>query len=113
MAIPLWIVTKTPVWSVILVCLIDTSGYLPTARKVWRKPREETPYSYIFSCGGAFLSVLAIENYTPSTYLYPAVLTLSNCAMASYIFIRRWQLHPKRVKAGLGLDEEASSLHWQ
>src|SRR5262249_32279804 len=24
-AIPLWVLTKTPVWSVVLVCLIDTS----------------------------------------------------------------------------------------
>jgi hypothetical protein len=111
--IPLWVITKTPVWSVVLVCLIDCSAYLPTARKVWRKPREETPYSYMFSCCGAFLSLLAIENYTPSTYLYPAVLTASNCLMASYILFRRWQLHPKRAKAGLGLGDEASSLHWQ
>ncbi len=112
-AIPLWIITKTPVWSVILVCMIDSSGYLPTARKVWRKPKEETPYSYMFSCGGAFLSLLAIENYTPSTWLYPAVLTLSNATMASYILIRRRQLHPKRAKTGLAPGEEASSLHWQ
>ena len=113
-AIPLWIITKTPVWSVILVCMIDTSGYIPTARKVFEKPRQETPYSYMFSCAGAFLSLLAIENYTPSTWLYPLVLTLSNCTMATYIFIRRYQLRPKPIKpSGLGLDKEASSLHWQ
>ena len=111
-AIPLWLITHTPVWSVVLVCMIDTSGYLPTARKVWGKPQQETPYSYIFSCAGAFLSLLAIENYTVSTWLYPAVLTVSNATMASYIFIRRYLLHPKRAKAGLGLEKEASSLHW-
>jgi hypothetical protein len=109
-AVPLWIATQTPVWSVILVCLIDTSGYVPTARKVWRKPGEETPYSYIFSCLGAFLSLLAIENYTPSTWLYPLVLTLSNLSMASFIFIRRAILHPKPLA---GADRETPSLHWQ
>jgi hypothetical protein len=108
-AIPLWIITKTPVWSVILVCLIDTSGYLPTARKAFHKPREETPFSYLFSCAGAFLSLLAIENYTPSTWLYPLVLTCSNLAMASFILVRRWQLHAKSLTAG---GKEAS-LHWQ
>lgn len=93
-AIPLWIVTKTPVWSVVLVCLIDTSGYLPTARKAFSKPREETPFSYLLSCAGAFLSLLAIENYTPSTWLYPLVLTCSNLMMAGFIFLRRHQLRP-------------------
>lgn len=108
-AIPLWIITQTPVWSVILVCLIDTSGYIPTARKAFHKPKEETPFSYMFSCAGAFLSLLAIENYTPSTWLYPLVLTLSNMAMASFILIRRRQLHVKSMTTG---GKEAS-VHWQ
>lgn len=112
-AVPLWVATKTPVWSVILVCLIDTSGYIPTARKVWLKPAEETPYSYILSGLGAFLSLLAIENYTPSTWLYPLVLTVSNFAMASFIFSRRFILHPRRRKLPAAADREASSLHWQ
>ncbi len=105
LAIPLWVITKTPVWSVILVCLIDTSGYIPTARKVWRKPKEETPFSYIFSCLGAFLSLLAIENYTPSTWLYPLVLTCSNILMAGFIFIRRRQLHVRAAGA-------EAAAHW-
>lgn len=108
-AIPLWVATKTPVWSVILVCLIDTSGYLPTVRKVYNKPKEETPYSYLLSCAGAFLSVLAIENYTPSTWLYPVVLTVSNLMMAGFIFIRRWQLHVKPVTKA----SKEPSVHWQ
>lgn len=99
MGIPLWIITQTPVWSVILVCLIDISGYLPTARKVWHKPREETPAGYILSGFGAFLSVIAIENYTIATWLYPAVLTCSNFTMASYILIRRFQTQ-QPVEAG-------------
>ena len=120
--IPLWIITKTPVWSVILVCVIDSSGYFLTARKVWRKPRRETPFSYLFSCGGAFLSLLAIANYTPSTWLYPAFLTCSNLTMASYILLRRALTHPRRLRAkkrktralasGFPESSELSSLHW-
>lgn len=107
-AIPIWIITKTPVWSVLIVCAIDCSAYIPTARKVYHKPKEETPFSYLFSCAGAFLSLLAIENYTPSTYLYPAFLTCSNIIMASFIFIRRRQLHVKSVTAGV----KESTVHW-
>ncbi|HYD19149.1 MAG TPA: hypothetical protein VEF76_11780 [Patescibacteria group bacterium] len=111
-AIPLWMLTKTPMWSVILVCLIDTSGYLPTVRKVYAKPTQETPYGYLLSCGGAFLSVLAIDNYTISTWLYPTVLTASNLLMACYIFLRRYQLHV-HARKNLPVASEEANLHFQ
>ncbi|HEX2557572.1 MAG TPA: hypothetical protein VHK86_04560 [Nitrososphaera sp.] len=92
-AIPLWIATKTPVWSVILVCVIDTVGYFPTIRKSWNKPYEEPALSYVFSGMCAFFSLLAIEHYTLSTWLYSAVLTFTNATMASILFYRRKQAH--------------------
>lgn len=92
LAIPLWVFTKTPVWSVVLVCLIDTVGYLPTVRKSWTKPQSESALSYSIGSLGAFLTLLAIENYTVSTWLYPAVLVISNGAMALFLLGRRARL---------------------
>jgi hypothetical protein len=89
---PLWVLTKTPFWSVVIVCIIDCIGYLPTLRKSWHKPQEEIWYSYGFSFLGAVFSLVAIENYTPSTWLYPLVLTLSNGAMALFLLMRRRHL---------------------
>jgi hypothetical protein len=89
LAIPLWAITRTPVWSVILVCIIDTLGYLPTVRKSWTRPREEAAVSYVFSCLGALFAILAVEHYTLSTWLYSAVLTWSNGSMALFLLIRR------------------------
>ena len=97
-AVPLWIITKTPVWSVILVCVIDTLGYLPTVRKSWEKPHEEAALSYLISGCGAFFSLIAIEHYTLSTWLYPAALTCSNTAMALFLVLRR--KHARKVIAG-------------
>ena len=88
-AIPLWIMTDTPFWSVIIVCFIDTIGYAPTVRKSWSKPHGELAVSYLFSCLGAGFSLVAIEQYTPSTWLYPLVLTLSNGAMWVFLLARR------------------------
>lgn len=92
-AIPLWILTETPVWSVILVCAIDTVGYIPTIRKSWLKPREESAISYGFSCCGALFSLLAVEHYTLSTWLYPAVLVGTNGAMAGFLILRAARLN--------------------
>ncbi|MDA8244308.1 MAG: hypothetical protein M0025_09350 [Elusimicrobia bacterium] len=93
-AIPLWIATKTPFWSVLIVCAIDTIGYLPTVRKSWHKPHEELAPSYFMSSAGAALSLLAIRNYTPSTWLYPLVLLFSNGAMGTLLLARRRALTP-------------------
>lgn len=92
MAVPLWIVTKTPLWSVILVCIIDTVGFLPTVRKAWEKPWEEPASGYAFFSAGAFLSLLAIENWNPSTWLYPVLMVFTNCSMAAYLLIRRYKM---------------------
>jgi len=108
-AVPLWVVTKTPVYSVILVCLIDTSGYLPTVRKVWHKPQEEAWVGYVISSVGAMSSVLAIEHYNLSTWLYPSVLAVTNNLMAGYIVLRRRAL--AKEPRPLDITGETPSLH--
>jgi hypothetical protein len=40
-AIPLWVVTSDPLWSVLLVTGIDAVAYYPTFRKSYAKPDEE------------------------------------------------------------------------
>lgn len=88
-AIPLWMVTKTPLWSVILVCIIDTVGFIPTVRKAWDRPWEEPASGYAFFTAGALLSIFAIERYTPATWLYPVLMVFTNCSMTAYLLIRR------------------------
>jgi hypothetical protein len=93
-AIPLWVITQSPLGSVILVCIIDTVGYLPTLRKAWHKPHEEPATGYAFFAVGALLSLFALEHYTPSTWLYPVVMVLSNTAMTFFLILRRQQKAP-------------------
>ena len=94
-SIPLWMATKTPFWSVLIVCAIDTIGYLPTVRKAWHLPEEEFAVSYLFSCLAALFSFFAIKEYTPSTWLYPAVLTFTNGGMWLFLLARRKTLREK------------------
>lgn len=88
LAIPLWIVTETPLWSVILVCIIDTIGYIPTLRKSWHHPWNEDAGSYLINAFSAFFSILALEHYSPVTWLYSALLIVSNTFTATYILWR-------------------------
>ena len=91
-AIPLWIVTKTPLWSVFIVCVIDTIGYFPTVRKAWSRPHEESAAGFFLATLCAFFSLFAIENYNLCTWLYPALLVFSNTALVVYLLVRRHTL---------------------
>jgi hypothetical protein len=97
-AIPLWVITKTPVWSVILISTIDALGCYPTLRKAWHRPYEETVRSYIFSGLSAFFSIVALENYTVSTWLYPTEGMCANIAIVTCLMLRR--KHAGKLVAG-------------
>ena len=97
-AIPLWIATKTPVWSVVLVCIIDLLGCYPTLRKSWGSPFEETVRSYTLSAVGGFFSIIAIEHYTVSTWLYPVESLCANILIIICLLHRR--KHARKLVAG-------------
>ncbi len=88
-AIPLWVATKTPVWSVVLVSSIDMLGCYPTLRKSWGKPYEEPVRSYLISAVGGFFSIIAIEHYSVSTWLYPLEGFCANILIVVCLLYRR------------------------
>lgn len=92
LSIPLWIVTKSPLLSVILVVLIDAMGYVPTIRKSWRKPYEEAALMWAISIVVFTLSFFALENYTLTTYLYPVTFATINIFFVAYLLVRRRSL---------------------
>jgi len=101
-AIPLWMATKTPVWSVILVCIIDLLGCYPTLRKSWGTPFDEAIRSYILSGISSVLMIIAIEHYTVSTWLYPAEGIFSNIMIVLCLLHRR--KHARKPGAGVLVD---------
>lgn len=88
-AVPVWIITHNPLWSVIIVTLIDLLGTYPTLRKSWMKPWDEPAASYML-CGVKFIpSLFALEVFNWTTALYPASLVVVNCGLASMLLWRR------------------------
>jgi hypothetical protein len=85
----LWWVTKEPTVSVILVSLIDAIGFLPTFRKGFQKPFEETAITFALSAIKFIPALIALETYTISTWLYPASLVLMNGLFVIMLLIRR------------------------
>lgn len=88
-AIPLWLATHNPLWSVILVSIIDIIGFGPTFRKSWMKPWDEDWQVYILCSVKFALSLWALDNVTWITALYPVVMVVINTAFFGMLMARR------------------------
>lgn len=97
-ALGLWGLTNTPLLSVILITVVDLLAFVPTIRKTFKAPGEETLFTYGLNNFRHALSLGAIQNYSVVTALYPIMLLFMNFFMTVLIIVGRRQ-KPKRPKA--------------
>ena len=93
-ALLLWVVTDSPLLSIILVTIIDFLGFLPTIRKSIIKPYEETLIHYVFAGAKFALALIALDNFSVITALYPASLVLANWLFIILLVVQRKKLVP-------------------
>lgn len=93
-AIPVWLITDTPLWSVLIVTVIDALGFYPTFRKSWNKPYEENMFHYSTASIKFILAVFALNHFSIITALYPLSLVVMNFVFVFLLIIRRAQLKP-------------------
>ena len=91
-AIPLWVVTQTPLWSVILITAIDALGFYPTFYKTWFKPYEELGFQYALAAIKFVFGIYALSNFTIITVLYPLSLVIMNGLFLMMMYYRRMQI---------------------
>lgn len=91
-ALVLWLFAKQPVLSVILVSIIDMLGFIPTIRKSWKKPHEETLISYVTNTFRFCLALFALQRYTLITTLYPATWIVANGLFSVFLILRRGRI---------------------
>lgn len=88
-AIVPWLLTKDPLLSVILISLIDTIGLYPTLRKAWNAPYSENLSSFSLANLKFLVALLAIENFTLVTVLYPVTIIAGNSVLILECLWRR------------------------
>ena len=89
LALPIWLIIKQPILSIILLTTIDMLGFLPTIRKSWNSPYSETLSFYIITTFRHGLSILALEKYSIITWLFPVSWVLANAIFSLILIIRR------------------------
>lgn len=95
-ALPLWFFTQNPLWAVVVLTTVDILGFAPTFRKAWVTPMSENITTYAIMAGRNGVSILALQNYTLTTVLFPAVVGL-----ACFIFVIMVLVRRRALKVGL------------
>ncbi len=93
-AIPVWIMTSDPLWSVVIVTIINAVAYIPTFRKAWVKPFEEHILMYAINIPRHMLTIAATQVYSFTNILYPASVVLACILLFGGIQYRRLTITP-------------------
>lgn len=101
LAIIPWLLSRDPTLSVILISIIDFLGFMPTIRKSYHKPYEETQASYVLAGMKFVLAIVALDNYTIATWFYPASLVAANLFFAIMLIVRRKHVLAKKSSSNL------------
>lgn len=90
----LWYVTSDPLSAVVILTLIDTLGFAPTFRKVYDQPYQEERSFYALIALRNIIAISALEHFSTTTVLFPAVIAISCCLLLVLIAYRRHRLSP-------------------
>jgi hypothetical protein len=88
-ALPLWYLMSDPLWAVVMLTLVDTLGFAPTARKVYHAPYSEPIFFVALFFVRNMLVLFALEHYSATTVLFPAVIAIACLLLITLMIIRR------------------------
>ncbi len=91
-AIAIWQLTDDALYAVIIVIGINTLAFVPTFRKAYSKPDEETALSYALGVLRSVISIPALLSFNVVTVLPLAYHILSNLALVVMLIVRRKNL---------------------
>lgn len=83
---------EDPPISLFLISSVNVIGFIPTVRKSMLKPQQETATTFAFTALKYFFSIIALEQFTLGTVLYPATVGVSNALFVVLLLTRRRQL---------------------
>lgn len=91
-SLPLWYFTSDPMWAVIILTTVDVLGFGPTVRKAYSHPFEENLTFFSILMARNILVVMALEHYTLTTVMFPAVIAGACVVLVVMVMFRRRML---------------------
>lgn len=91
-SLPLWYFTSDPLWAVVILTTVDVLGFGPTVRKAYISPHSESLLFFALFTARNLIVVSALENYSITTVLFPAVIATACLLLMAMISYRRHTL---------------------
>jgi len=88
-SIPAWHYSSNPFLAVFLLTATDVLGSIPTFQKAYRSPFSENLVFYLIMGIRSLVSIYALESYSWTTVLFPAVLTIMCAILIAILAVRR------------------------
>ncbi len=88
-AVFVWWQLDQPVLSILMVCLIDALGYMPTLRKSFEDPWSETIALWAICTGSNFIAMFALREYNFLTLGYLSTISALNLLLVCVCLLRR------------------------
>lgn len=88
-SLPFWYVTAEPLSAVAILTTVDTLGFGPTVRKAYAFPQAESLLFFALFAARNLIVILALEHYSITTVLFPAVTGATCLLVIAVIAYRR------------------------
>ncbi|MEM9374583.1 MAG: hypothetical protein AAGA72_00075 [Pseudomonadota bacterium] len=89
LALPLWLVTETALLAVLILTTVDLLGFGPSIRKAYWHPYEENTLFFVLGALRNGFVLLALENVTIVTALFPLAVGVACILFVLFIIWRR------------------------
>lgn len=88
-SLPFWYLTSDPLWAVVVLTTVDVLGFGPTVRKAYALPHSESLLFFALFSARNLIVIMALENHTITTVLFPAVIAAACMLLVAMIMYRR------------------------
>lgn len=88
-SLPFWYLTSDPLWAVVVLTIVDVLGFGPTIRKSYDQPFSESLVFFSIFTARNLIVVMALENYSITTVLFPSIVAVTCILLMSMIIYRR------------------------
>ena len=88
-SLPCWYFASDPLWAVVILSTTDLLGFAPTFRKAYVAPFEEQLTIFVLMLFRNSLVIAALEHYSMTTVLFPAVVGIACGCFIVMVLVRR------------------------
>ncbi len=88
-ALPFWYFTSDPLWAVVILTTVDVLGFGPTVKKLYHFPYSESLLFFSLFAVRNLMVIAALERYSVTTVLFPAVIAASCLLLVAMASCRR------------------------